>query len=913
AAANERLRDTALAQPALFVVERALAERWMSCGIAPAAMAGHSIGEYVAAQLAGVFSLEDALRVVAERGRLMASCPRGVMIAVPLSETLARARLAAHPACALAVINGPAAVVVAGPEEDVARFEADLARDDIASRRLHTSHAFHSAMMDPILAEFEACLRSLTLRAPEIPFVSNVTGTWITAEQATSPRYWVDQLRGTVRFADGLAVLTEDPDRVLLEVGPGRSLSSAVRSVSPRATAIPSLPGATSGGDDARAFGEALGKLWAAGADVDWRAVHSPDAPGRIPLPTYPFERERAWVEPGAIAPGPRENEKNPDLSQWFWVPTWKRIRPAPANGGDDSPWLVIGEDSELGKELVRRGEARGVRVFRARPATAVARADDSVFDLDPTNDTQWLEVLNALASEGALPGRVIHLSCFEEDSTSPVERGFHSLVSWWKAAGHHLSGDGLRLVVATRHLFDVTGDPAAAPERATLIGFCRVAPQELPGTTCRLVDVANEEPADVARMLEAELDAADTEPVVARRGGHRWAPAYESVRTGAAGEDVPGVRRDGVYVVTGGAGELEAELSRRLAAAGARSITWLSARGPTADLDLGGTEFVARDIAVTDSEALADALRVLRDRHGRIDAVFHTAGEIGGGMLQRQDREDAHRILAPRLAAGDVARHLRGDERLVNVSSTISATGVFGQSDYCAGSTYLEALALARRDDDPDIVTVGFGMTFWDRWTAAAGGGGEALLEELHAIREEIGITVEEGVEALWRALTLREPVVLVSPQDLDELVAESRAASMSDVLEGVGGVVGGAAVGSGDLRSDTERAVAAVWTELLGVPDVGRDDNFLELGGNSLLAIQLASRLRKTFDIDLAIASLFESQNLAQLAGAVDAALEERHASAEILRLLEEIEDLSEDEIRAELERGIDAGAGE
>jgi amino acid adenylation domain-containing protein len=296
--AAERLRDTRLAQPALFVVQYALAKLWTSWGITPAAMLGHSVGEYAAACLAGVFSLDDALALVAERGRLMGALPAGSMLAVPLAEAELAPRLAGG--LSLAAVNAPSRCVVAGPAGEVAALAAALEAEGVATRPLHTSHAFHSAMMEPAVAPFEAAVRRVRLSAPAVPFVSNVTGTWITPGEATDPAYWARHLRLPVRFADGLATLLAEGAPALLEVGPGATLAKLARQHPARAAAVPvaaSLPGAGQAGVDAAAVTAALGALWAGGAAVDWAAYHRGEGRGRIPLPTYPFERRRCWID----------------------------------------------------------------------------------------------------------------------------------------------------------------------------------------------------------------------------------------------------------------------------------------------------------------------------------------------------------------------------------------------------------------------------------------------------------------------------------------------------------------------------------------------------------------------------------------------------------------------------------------
>jgi len=299
--AEARLERTALAQPALFTLEYALARLWLSRGVRPAAMLGHSLGEYVAACLAGVFSLEDALALVAARGRLMQGLPAGGMVAVPRSEAGLRAVL--PPELSLAALNGPSACVAAGPLAAVEALEARLAADGVPSRRLRTSHAFHSEMMAPILEAFAEEVRRVQLKPPSLPYLSNVTGTWVTADQATNPDAWVQHLRQPVRFAEGLATLSAE-GHVLLEVGPGGTLSALARSQGAQPPLVlTSLPPSPEDGREALSWGlNTLGQLWVAGVPVDWEASHAGLRRYRVPLPAYPFERQRHW-----LGPPPRE------------------------------------------------------------------------------------------------------------------------------------------------------------------------------------------------------------------------------------------------------------------------------------------------------------------------------------------------------------------------------------------------------------------------------------------------------------------------------------------------------------------------------------------------------------------------------------------------------------------------------
>jgi acyl transferase domain-containing protein len=292
------LQQTAVAQPALFAVEYSLARLWISWGVRPAAMIGHSIGEYVAACLAGVFSLPDALKIVAARGRLMQSMPPGVMLAVLLPE--GEVRPLAEGLLEIAAVNSPSMCVVSGPVAAAGEFEARLHERNLICKRLYTSHAFHSSMMEPMLKPFQQTLESARLNPPQTPFISNLTGGWIDAQDAIRPAYWADHLRNTVRFSAGLKTLLAESPFTLLEVGPGRVLTGLARQIGdvPRPQCHTSLPYATETVDDQQFLLATLAELWLSGAAVDWPSYYRNERRRRTPLPTYPFQRQRYWIEP---------------------------------------------------------------------------------------------------------------------------------------------------------------------------------------------------------------------------------------------------------------------------------------------------------------------------------------------------------------------------------------------------------------------------------------------------------------------------------------------------------------------------------------------------------------------------------------------------------------------------------------
>jgi acyl transferase domain-containing protein/acyl carrier protein len=583
------LNQTSVTQPALFVIEYALASLWASWGVRPEVMIGHSIGEYVAACLAGVMSLEDALSLVAARGRIIQGLPGGSMLAVRLAERDVRSLL--DPRLSLAAINGPSGCVVSGPADAVDALEAELARQGVVARRLRTSHAFHSQMMEPALGAFLEAVKRVGLAAPKVPYISNVTGAWVTEQQATDPRYWVRHLRETVRFMDGLGELLKDPGRILLEVGPGQTLRTLVGQHPERGErhlALSSLPGPGEPREELASLLQTLGRLWLAGVQPDWAGFHANERRRRVPLPTYPFERRRYWIEPRRPRAGTPDHAaepgKSPDVAGWFYIPSWKRsVAPRLWENravAQKASWLLLLDECGLGAALARRLADLGQDVVTVRAGSAFATLGHRAYAVNPGDRGDYDGLLDALRASGGVPDRIVHLWTLTRDGDARSDherfdelqdRGFYSLVFLARALGKQGVRGALRIDVVSNDMQDVDGEDALQPEKATLLGACRVIPQEYHNISCRSVDVALPAPETEAerRLLDAllaELSSPSTDPVVAYRQTHRWVQTFEPVPLDGTAGRPSRLRHKGVYLITGGFGNVGLTLARHLA-----------------------------------------------------------------------------------------------------------------------------------------------------------------------------------------------------------------------------------------------------------------------------------------------------------------------------------------------------------
>jgi acyl transferase domain-containing protein/acyl carrier protein len=974
-AAARELRRPACGQAALFAVQHALASLWMEWGVRPRAMLGHSVGEYCAACLAGVFPLADALRLVVARGRLLEELPEGAMLAVLLGEEELRPRLDGD--LFVAAINGPFLCLVSGAPAAVEELERRLRHEGVACRRLEAAHAGHSRLLAPKVASFVERLAAVPLAAPRLPFLSSVTGTWITAEQARDPAYWGEHLLRTVRFDQGLRVLFADPDQVLLEVGPDRTLSTLAMGHPdrpPQQVVITSLANPEDRQPEVEALLAAAGRLWTAGVSLDGKSFHGAGR-RRVGLPTYPFERRRHWIEPrlslaaveaaidatldGApkVAAGggaASEVERRHDLADWFYVPSWTAV-PLVPGAPAQSGWrrsLVLLDRCGVGERLLRRWRDAGRDVVAVTPGAGFAAHGARDFTIDPHRPEHYESLLAAL---GELPGLVVHLGALTpapepgRAGTDAVEEpelaGLDTLLRALVRAGAKRPAGGVDVVAVANRLAAVDAGDDPAPEKAPLLAPLLVAPQEHGWLRCRAVDLDHDGGAcsAAAELLAQELDAAWPHgpgvPLVAWRRRQRWTATHAAVRLEEELERAAPLRERGVYLITGGLGRVGRVVSEHLARTLGARLVLVGRSMPPAGVEgnrdaapagspqaatarhlerlaaLGGEVILAR-ADVADAEAMARVVAEAEARFGAIHGVVHAAGlgrlETVRPLLEL-DRQETARQLRPKVGGTQVLDALFRDRRpdfLLAMSSIASVLGGPGLLAYTAGSLYQDAHARrARRHGGLPWLSVD-----WDGWRAleeaGAEPGGEVGSEEKAGA---LAMSPAEAGAALRRALAAAAlGQIVVSAGDLERRV---RRWVSPAAVRGGGDVQAGATAPAAEParprpllpapavppRTPTEASLVQLCRGILGFAEVGVGDSFVELGGNSLQAIQLLTRVRESFGVDVPLREFFDAPTLAQLAAAVEQRRHEQGeqpgALARIASLLDQVEGVAEE----------------
>ncbi len=747
--------------PAILIVEVALARFWMARGIKPAALIGHSMGENAAACVAGVLSFERAVKLVRLRGELFDEIRGGGMLSIPLPYDELSRRVPAN--LDIASVNAPALCVVSGTDADLEDFRLKLLAEGVETSRVPIDIAAHSRLLEPILARFGAFLAESKLAPPKIPIVSNLSGNWLTAAEATDPNYWVRHLRSTVRFAQGLSLLAQDTRRIYIEVGPGRTLSSLVKaqSVIEANQVINTLPHADDVVDDRLHTMTAIARAWATGLVFPIEGMRPVRAGRRISVPTYSFQHQRYFLERinSTVASIDEGLSKENDLERWGWTPAWQHSVAGMQLGADAKPrsWLVVMDDAGVGRALVDRLRRLGHSVVTMALGDTYRKLDADTYVLCAEQGREGYErLVQDLAQDRGMPGNIVHLGLLTSDESfrpgssffdRNQERGFFSLFFLAQVMSEVGAPSPLQITVVTNGMLRVGEEPLPYPEKATVLGPALVLPKEIPGASVRVLDVPSlpQQPpltvkvvqdllgwkkgvdhgAAVAQLIWRDLFAPPANEVAAFRDGQRWLATYERVNLEAGTGTEAGFRENGVYLVTGGLGDLGLEFARRLGEQfKARLFLLGRSELPSRDawdgyiaaygendrigrailavraIEAAGGEVHCLVADVANPEAIRAAVAKAVEKYGTVNGVIHAAGTVRDSLIAMKTPAEIQEVLSPKVVGTLVLEEaLAGIDLdiLVLFSSTSTDTSPAGQVDYVAANAYLNAFAQSR------------------------------------------------------------------------------------------------------------------------------------------------------------------------------------------------------------------------
>lgn len=768
-AANQ-LERPGIQLPAIFLWEVALAKLWMANGVTPTALLGHSMGENTAACIAGVMSMDDAMRLVVMRGRLLETV-RGGMMTVGAGPDQARPYLG--DSLDVAVINGPSMCVVSGTDEALEVFATRMQSLDIETRRIPIRIAAHSRLLEPVLPEFQRFLQTISLHPPTIPIVSNRTGTWLTDAEATSPDYWCDQLRHTVRFADGIATIGQRTSQAIVEVGPGKILSALVKQhpdIGTDAAVLSSLRHPDQSIDDQTYFLTSLGRLWAAGLPIDLAQRHRGASRRRIGLPTYAFRQDRYWIDATEqTASNAATRDTHPPLAKatsiddWFAAGQWNEI---PVGGKaseslEGSNWLVFVDDAGIADAAVDLLKNSNANVVTVRVGDVFRRVDDHDFTVVPEMGVDTFKALaESLGETASLPDHVLFFWPITADhsyrpgstfATRMLEEGvfaLHHLIRGLASIGHV----EFNLVVATNHAESVDGESILHPEKQTVRGPVAVAPREYPGIASICIDVTVPLPKGVptlAKQLIAVAKESDhVGDVDAIRGGkrYRWQLQSMPVRRCDADDNNLNPKRGGTYLITGGWGGIGYQVATWLAKDYQANLILVGRSTSSAHADAAdvlrsyGSRVCLVSADVADPFAMGQAVDIATSEVGKIDGVFHAAGSIDDQLIEAASVDSIENVLAAKVHGTRILQSLFKTEPLdffVAFASTSTVLGSAGQSAYVAANQFVSAFARSNPFPKTRTRTIAVHWGVWKAVGMAAQihremiGGDDALIDQ--------------------------------------------------------------------------------------------------------------------------------------------------------------------------------------
>jgi acyl transferase domain-containing protein/thioesterase domain-containing protein/acyl carrier protein len=897
---ESEMTNTLILQPALFILEYALAKFWIYLGVLPHAMIGHSLGEYVAACIGGVMSVGDALKLICLRAKLMASTAPGMMLAVEKPAELILPFLN-QTSVSIAAINTPTSCVISGDSASLCELEQKFKELEISTLRLKVAHAFHSKLMEPILKDFRAALEQIELKPSKIPFMSNLTGNWIKNEEVITPDYWVDHLRYTVKFSRGLQTMVTEGYQVFIEIGPGRTLSQLARMHIKELSDVciqNTLPPLQATVLDQEHFLRAILQLWVFGVRIEWKNFYQYEKRSRVPLETYPFEKNVYWVT------GDDKEKwltKQQPYSKWFYEPSWERssLSSSEVSKGsfaEGSYWIIFCDDLGLGEDIYNVLVDNGQNCIKVKSGTAFSCLSSSEYTVCTARKEDFLSLMHAIKDiVGTLPLHILNLfSLTKEHDSSQLDLlevqtsthlSFYSVIFFTQAL-MQATRQNINMLIVGNEIFSVTGTESIYPAKATAIGALRAIPLENSGINIRLLDILlsdylNDE-LMCNRIIVETLNKVSglAENAVAFRGAFRWKQIFKPINLEKTSK--LRIKANGLYLVLGGLGGIGLTIAKYIA----KSVKnpkivltsrkgfleegkwgdWLKQYGKLNETskkilrlkelkDLGA-EIVILKADIENLEQMTTIINNIK-KMGPISGVVHAAGISGNVALISQKTEEAlQSVLASKVQGAYILTHLLRNEALdffIFCSSISAILGVLGRVEYAAANACLDAFAYTNVSNTPSV----FKSINWNIWREV-GMAAEIVHTKDHSLFNSNSISSAEGSNIFANVLGSDYKQVIVSTLDvtLPDRYSQIKSQDTNSALPL--DLLKNTAV----IQSDNhvEAVLLKIWQDLLGIDKISPADDFYEVGGNSLAMLHLLAQIERKFNVKINLRLLQE-----------------------------------------------------
>ncbi|WP_374938981.1 beta-ketoacyl reductase, partial [Parabacteroides merdae] len=835
---------------------------------------------------------------------------KGSMLSIALSEAEVKKYLCKD--ISIAAVNSPNSCVVSGTNEAINRIKDDLSQAGIFVKALKTSHAFHSMMMEPILDEFKETVRNISLHEPQILYISNVTGKYITAEEVKNPEYWASHLRNTVRYSDGFTELLNQEDRIYLEVGPGSTLSilGMQNSLGKNIPFVQFLSDGKVKQDAQESVLEGLGQLWINGKDIDWEKLHTDEKRRRVSLPTYSFERKRFWSVVDEF------NAKNLHLSNnqmlevkqavkdWFYVPRWKKTElptseSYPTVNTVKQKYLVFKDTVGLANQIISILESQGHEVITVEAGKGYKKNKDNQYEIKSDNKEDYKILFESLNEQGNLPEIVIHLWGVnkaeekQEEYNYPViehalKLGYYSMLSLAQAYGELNYIQDLRVFVVTNNMQQVIGGDLNSPEKATVLGPVKVIPQEYSNIKCKSIDIDLNafNISDYIEPITAELNGIGKDPIIAYRNGARYVEYFEKVLLNDENTGKERLKEKGVYLITGGLGSLGLVLAEHLAEkVHARLVLigrsefpekdlweqWIEKHGSEDRISKkiirlqkietnGGEVLVCQGDAASESE-MKEVVERAEKMFGQINGVIHAAGVLNTKTLRlvketyiSTSEEQFKPKIYGTLVLDNIFKNKPIDLKIL-MSSLSTVLGGLGHVAYASANRFMDAYAYYNTNRQNWLSIT------WDVWENSVGSISSLM---------KYAIMFEEGMEAFDLILNNENHYqIVISTGELQERInnwlnlekktdnskqekkVEEKKREKINIRE----------------WKELENELVKIFKETLGVKNISKNDNFFEIGATSLTLIQINERIKHELKLNIAIEKFFTYSNIYQL----------------------------------------------
>jgi acyl transferase domain-containing protein/acyl carrier protein len=915
------IHEPDIAQPILFSFEYAVAATLKHLGIQPYAVMGYSFGEYVAACVAGVFSLRNALELVVNRGRMIGSLPAGGMLSCPLPKEDILPFL--NNDLFLAIDNGESCVV-AGTIPALEQLEGSMKAKKLFTVRLPSGHALHSQLMGPLEQTFTQMVDSLNPQEATIPMISNVTGTWAAADELADPSYWFQHLSQPVLFDDGVRCLLEKKNTLIIEIGAGSDLTALMRKhVKPRPDVemLNLFPAKERGMSSRDYVLGRLGGMWSRGAAINWKRFYSEEPVQRIPLPTYPFDKKRYWIDGNplkhlAAQEKSRGLHKKERIDDWFYIPSWKRSIPQNRSlqvNGDGEHWLAFVDRSPFCRELVERLKARGIQLSLVYPGDTYQAGDDNIFQIDPKNKEDYNTLLNEIGKTGTPPQTILHLWSLSGDEGETGDsfdayqyKNLYSLLFLVHGLEDCPFKMELALNIVSGGCYDVTGKEMLRPEGATIGGAVKVIGQEYPYLSVRHIDIEAPEKDEAPNrpsldLLMNELNTAATDPLVVFRGAHRLLPSFEPVPLNGSTQPIPQLKQKGVYLITGGLGKIGFTCATFLAREYKARLA-LTSRKEQADqdkikqLEELGADVLAKSVDVADLDGMKRLAAKIEETWGAVNGIIHAAGMVGGDSFALAEAMTVDRcrqqFTAKVYGVQNIAAVFSAEDLdfCLLTSSLSPILGGLGFLAYAAANSFMDAFVF-HQNRCGTFPWIAVNWADWKFDDSNRDGG-----DQVGASVQKLMISPSEGIETLRRILAhIPANQVVVSSGDLNaridqwvklqSLKKENDSSDNKDEAENTEFHQRPDLLSEyAEPRNSLERDLVDSWQEMFGIEPIGIDDDFFELGGDSLKAISVVSHVYRQFSVKIPLVDMLKKTTVRKIAQMIS----ETHHAEEVVALL-------------------------